>query len=42
MHNLGAFRVVGKLVWGGLDYEGSLHIVLRNSERFWAEAAGSF
>jgi len=42
VHNLGAFRVVGKLVWAGLDCEGNLHIVLRNSDRFWAEAAVQF
>lgn len=42
MHDLGAFRVVGKLVWSGLDCEGNLHIVLRNSDRFWGEAAVQF
>ncbi|MEM2922469.1 MAG: hypothetical protein QXF26_09170 [Candidatus Bathyarchaeia archaeon] len=38
MSDIGAYRIVGKLLWVGLDSEGNLRIILKNGSRFWAEA----
>ena len=36
------YMIVGKVVYGGLDGEGNVHIVLKNSSGTWAELAARF
>jgi len=36
---IGAYVIVGKVVYAGLDGEGNLHLVLKNSSQTWAELA---
>lgn len=36
------YVIVGKVVYGGLDCEGNVHIVIRNSDPWWAEMAVRF
>ena len=36
------YMIVGKVVYAGLDAEGNVHIVLKNSSRAWAELAARF
>jgi len=33
------FLVIGKVLSVDLDFEGNLHIILKNSNQFWAEIA---
>ena len=36
------YMIVGKVVYGGLDGEGNIHIVLKNNSQTWAELAARF
>jgi len=36
------YMIVGKVVYGGLDGEGNVHIILKNSSQTWAELAARF
>jgi hypothetical protein len=36
------YMIVGKVVYSGLDAEGNVHLVLRNSNPVWAERAVAF
>jgi len=36
------YMIVGKVIYGGLDAEGNVHIVLKNSSQTWAELAARF
>lgn len=33
------FRIIGKIISADLDADGNLHIILKNSNQFWAETA---
>ena len=39
---LNGYRILGRLVYIGLDGEGNLHITLKPSSRVWAEASARF
>lgn len=39
---LNGYRILGRLVYIGLDGEGNLHIMLKPSSRVWAEASARF
>ena len=36
------YMIVGKVVYSGLDAEGNVHLILTNSNQFWAELAARF
>jgi len=36
------YEIVGKIVYAGFDGEGNIHLIIRNSHRFWSRAAVSF
>jgi hypothetical protein len=36
------YMIVGKVIYSGLDAEGNVHLVLKNSDSAWAEAAVRF
>lgn len=38
----GMFMILGKLLEADLDTEGNLHVILRNSDEFWAETAARY
>jgi len=39
MQDTNEFRIIGKIIAGDLDAEGNLHVILKNSNTFWAETA---
>lgn len=38
----GEYVIIGKVVYGDLDAEGNVHLILKNSSRDWAELAARF
>jgi len=36
------YMIIGKVIYGGLDAEGNIHLVLKNSNKDWAELAVKF
>jgi hypothetical protein len=38
----GEYVIIGKVVYGGLDAEGNVHLILKNSSRGWSELAARF
>lgn len=36
------YVIVGKVVYGGLDAEGNVHLILKNASPMWAELAARF
>ena len=41
MQNTNEFRIIGKILEADLDAEGNLHVMLKNSNAFWAETAAN-
>ncbi|MEM2597214.1 MAG: hypothetical protein QXT50_00955 [Thermofilum sp.] len=38
----GSYTIIGKVIYGGLDAEGHVHLILKNSAPAWAELAARF
>ncbi|MBO3809757.1 MAG: hypothetical protein FGF50_09230 [Candidatus Brockarchaeota archaeon] len=36
------YMIVGRVIYGGMDAEGDIHIVLKNNSPVWAESAARF
>ena len=34
--------IIGKVVYGGLDPDGNIHIILKNGDQMWTEIAARF
>jgi len=36
------YEIVGKIVYAGFDGEGNIHLIIRNSHKFWSKVAVNF